>query len=292
MSAFPAYVAASAAAEARWARSLRREFEASQPRRLSRALADLGEGFARWRLAAALARLEIRNRYRGSVLGPIWLTLSTAAMLTALGYIYPTLLQIDFADYVPFLTVSLILWNVIGGMVAEACACLTGAESVIRQLPLPHTVHALRCVLRNALVAAHNLPLIAVVFLIFGIMPGAAAPLALLGLALVAVNAFFASLLLGMLCARFRDIAPIVGSVMQIAFFATPVIWKPELLGERGWWLPLNPFYSVMETVRGPLLADGGSAVAWAAALVWTALHCAMAFAFFVRFRGRVAFWV
>jgi lipopolysaccharide transport system permease protein len=270
-----------------------RHFDAAAPRRLERALADLAEGARRWRLAAALARLDIRNRYRGSVLGPIWLTLSTAVMLAALGFLYSRLFQLPVGDYLPWLAVSLILWNVIAVSVGEACTCLTAAESVIRQLPLPHTVHALRCVMRNAVVAAHNLPLIAVVFLVFGVAPGWGALLVLPGLVLFALNAFAASLLLGMLCARFRDIGPIVASVMQIAFFVTPVIWKPELLEPRlRLLLPLNPFHAVMESVRGPLLEGGGGAWVWAAAFAWTAAHCALAFAFFVRFRGRVAFWV
>jgi lipopolysaccharide transport system permease protein len=269
-----------------------RRFDAAAPERLARAVRDLGEGFARWRLAAALARLDIRNRYRGSVLGPIWLTLSTAVMLAALGLLYSTLFKIPLQEYLPWLAVSLILWSVIAQAINEGCVCLTSAEAVIRQIPLPHTVHALRCVMRNALVAAHNLPLILVVFLLLGVMPGWEALLALPGLALLALNTFAAALLLGMLCARFRDIGPIVGSVLQIAFFVTPVIWKPELLGPEARFLPLNPFHAVMETLRAPLLEGGGTLWAWLAALLWTAAHGAVAFAFFVRFRGRVAFWV
>ena len=61
-------------------------------------------------------------------------------------------------------------------------------------------------------------------------------------------------LLLGAFCARFRDIGPIVGSVMQIAFFLTPVIWQPEQLGPSRWMLPLNPFFALLEIVRAPLL--------------------------------------
>jgi lipopolysaccharide transport system permease protein len=95
-----------------------------------------------------------------------------------------------------------------------------------------------------------------------------------------------------MVCARFRDIQQIVASVMQLAFFMTPVIWKPELLGDRQWLLPLNPFFVLMETVRGPLVEGGASWLVWLAALVYTAAACGLAFAFFVRFRARIAFWV
>jgi len=87
--------------------------DAAHPERLARALGDLGRGFARWRLAMELARLDIRNRYRGSVLGPFWLTLSTAIMVSCIGLLYAQLFQMPLAAYLPFLTVSLLIWNTI-----------------------------------------------------------------------------------------------------------------------------------------------------------------------------------
>lgn len=266
--------------------------DANRPERLERALDDLASGFARWRLAAALARLDVRNRYRGSVLGPFWLSLSTAVMVVALGLLYSTLFGLPLADYLPYLAVGLIVWNLVSQTVRDSCDSLTSAEGVIRQLPLPFTVHALRCVFRNAAVAAHSLPLILVVFLIFGHVPGPEAVLALAGLLVLATNAFALALILGMVCARFRDIPPIIDSVLQLAFFMSPVLWKPELLGEQQVWLPFNPFYVLMETVRGPLVEGGASAAIWLAAAGFTLAICAVAFAFFVRFRGRISFWV
>ncbi len=266
--------------------------DANRPRRMERALEDLATGFARWRLAAALARLDIRNRYRGSVLGPFWLSLSTAIMVVALGLLYSTLFTLPLDEYLPYLAVSLIVWNLVSQTVTDACDSLTAVEGVIRHLPLPYTVHALRCVFRNAAVAAHSLPLVLLVFLFFGHLPGPEALLAVPGLLLVAANAFALAIVLGMVCARFRDIPPIVGSVLQLAFFMSPVLWKPELLKEGQVWLPLNPFYTLMEVVRGPLVQGGAAPVVWASAAGFTLLTCAVAFAFFVRFRGRIAFWV
>jgi len=266
--------------------------DAAEPRRVQRALADLETGFRRWRLAATLARLDIRNRYRGSVLGPFWLTVSTAVMVLGLGLLYSSLFKLPISDYLPYLAVSLLVWNTLSQIVNDACSSLIASEGIIRQMPLPYTVHVLRCVFRNGVIAGHSLPLILVVFLICGVLPGLEALLALPGLALLAVNAFAAALFLGMVCARFRDVAQIVASVMQLAFFMTPVLWKPELLGEARVWLPLNPFYVLMETVRGPLVAGGAPPLIWSAALLYTMLTCALALAFFIRFRGRIAFWV
>jgi lipopolysaccharide transport system permease protein len=266
--------------------------DAANPQRLRRATADITIGFSRWRLAAALAWLDIRNRYRGSVLGPFWLTLSTGAMLLGLGLLYSALFKMSLREYLPHLAVSLVIWNAIAQMVNDATISLTQSEGIIRQMPLPYSVHALRCVMRNAIIAAHNLPLIGVVFLACGHLPGPEAFLAIPGLALIFINAFAVALFLGMLCARFRDIGPIVASTMQLAFFLTPILWKPRLLGHWEPFMPLNPFFAILETVRGPLVEGGGPPLAWVAAVIYTLLALTISAAFFIRFRGRVAFWV
>jgi lipopolysaccharide transport system permease protein len=267
-------------------------FDAAEPRRRERALEDLRLGFARWPLAQALAWLDLRNRYRGSVLGPFWLTLSTGVMLVSLGVLYSALFHQNLVDYLPYLGTSLIIWNVISQIIGEACGSLTGADGIIRQMSLPFTVHALRVVIRNVLVAAHNLPLILIVFAVCGVWPGWGGLLAIPGLVLLAVNGLAATLFLGMLCARFRDISPIVGSVVQIAFFMSPVLWSPALLHINQALLLLNPFFALMEVVRAPLLEGGATGLTWLAALGFTVVHCACAFLFFVRFRARIAFWV
>jgi lipopolysaccharide transport system permease protein len=266
--------------------------DAARPRHIQRAIEDLSGGFARWRLAVALARLDIRNRYRGSVLGPFWMTASTAIMVAGIGLLYATLFRMSLAEYLPWIAVSLVVWTMISQTVSDACNSFVAAGGIIRQLPLPYTVHVLRFVIRNAIIAAHSLPLIAVVLLAFGAIPGPEAVLAIPGLVLIAVNACAAGLFLGMICARFRDIPQIVTNMMQLFFFLSPVIWKPHLLGEAAVWLPLNPFFALMETVRGPLVEGGASPTIWLAALGYTALGCMAAFAFFVRFRARIAFWV
>lgn len=266
--------------------------DASDPRRLERAVLDLRGGIGRVRLAVALARLDIRNRYRGSVLGPFWLTLSTAIMVGGIGVLYSALFRLELRDYLPFLAVSLIVWNMLNQTVQDACNSLIVSEGIIRQLPLPYSVHVLRFVMRNAIIAAHSLPLIAVVFLVCGRIPGPEALLALPGLALLALNAFAGGLFLGMICARFRDIGQIVANAMQFVFFISPVLWKPQLLGHWEAWLPLNPVFALMETVRGPLVEGGASWMIWLAAVTYTGLLCTLAFTFFVRFRGRIAFWV
>jgi lipopolysaccharide transport system permease protein len=220
------------------------------------------------------------------------MSLSTLIMLIGLGLLYGTLFKLKLSNYLPHLAVSLIVWQWMAGFINESCATLTSAEGVIRQMRLPYTLHALRVAFRNSFVAAHSLPLIPIVFLIFGQVPGPEALLAIPGLVLIGINMLAGGLLLGMICARFRDIPPIVANAVQLAFFVSPILWKPELLGDAMVWMALNPFYALLETVRGPLLEGGGPPLAWLAAIFYTTLHVVLAGFFFARFRSRIAFWV
>jgi len=257
------------------------------------ALADIAGGVRLWRLAWALGWLDIRLRYRGSMLGPFWLTISTGVMVGSLGLLYSTLFKINLRDYLPFLALSQVLWGFLAALVSEACTTFTDAEGVIRSVRMPFFVFSMRVLIRNAIALGHNILVIVVVFAAFSIWSGWEALAALPGLLVWAVDALALTLLLGAFCARFRDIQPIVNSVMQIAFFVTPVIWKPEQLGADGVAkLALNPFFDLLEIVRGPVLGSDIAATTWLGALGFSAVLCAVSWAFFVRARGRVAFWI
>lgn len=257
------------------------------------AVDDMARGARLWRLALTLGWFDIRLRYRGSVLGPFWLTLSTAVMVAALGVLYSTLFKMELHDYLPFLAISLVLWNTLSAIVGEAVTCFLQAEGMIRAARMPFTLYAARVMVRNLLVFAHNVVVILAVYLWFNTWPGVAALGAIPGLLLWILDGMAACLLLGTVCARFRDIPPIVASLMQIAFFISPIIWKPELLtGEKRALLPLNPFYTLLEVVRGPLLGASPSAIVWVSAFAWSAALVLAAWVLFVRVRNRLAFWV
>lgn len=263
--------------------------------RVRMALADLGETFRHWPLVWTLSLFDIRLRYRGSVLGPFWLTLSTAIMIAAIGFVYAGLFRQNVGQYLPFLAISLILWGFISTVTAEGATCLTQSDSMIRARRMPHSLHAARVVARNLLVLAHNLVVILVVFLVFPTRLSFSlvtlAPAMLLWL----VDGFAFALLLGVIGARFRDVPPIVGSIMQIAFYLTPIMWNPAMLAHRGLSLALiqlNPFYGLLEIMRGPLLGLPFEPTAWIIALSYSVALLGLSFLVFVQARPRIPYWV
>jgi len=253
---------------------------------------DLCEGLGQWRLVWTLAWLDIRLRYRGSMLGPFWLTISTGAMVAAMGVLYAVLFRLELRDYIPFLALSLVLWNFLGALVSDSCVAFTANEGLIRSVRMPFTLYAARIVVRNVVVLAHNAAVVVVVYVVLWTWPGGMAVLALPGLALWLVNALALSLLLGAVCARLHDIPPIVASIMQMAFFVSAVIWKPEQLGEGQWALAFNPFFSLLEIVRGPLMGTLPSPLIVGCALGYSLVLCVVTWFVFARVRGRIAFWL
>lgn len=263
--------------------------------RLRLALADLADTAKLWPLVWTLSLFDIRLRYRGSLLGPLWLTLSTAVMVGAIGVLYARLFHQDVGDYLPFLTISLVLWNFISTVASEATTCFTQADAMIRSMRMPHAVHAARVVMRNVLVLGHNVIVIAVVFALFGTRPGLDCFTLLPGSLLWLADAMAASLLLGLFGARFRDIPPIIASIMQIAFYVTPIMWNPAMLAHRGLaqaFVELNPFYALLEIMRGPLLGQPVNLGAWHLAVLYSLGLMLVTGLVFVRARPRLPYWL
>lgn len=235
---------------------------------------------------------DIRKRYRRSVLGPFWLTLSMAVMVASLGYIYGSLFRFDMTDYLPFLAISMAMWSFIAAVLNEGCSSFLEFDTLIKHVRMPLSVHALRIVWRNLIIFAHNIVIFLALAVWTGLDPGAGGLLALPGLGLLVLNGVWVSLLLGMICARFRDVPPIVASIVQLLFFVTPVMWKPELIGHNHLIVALNPIFYLLEVVRGPLLGTPPGLTAWAAALGVTVAGWAVTFATYVRFRKRISYWL
>lgn len=225
-------------------------------------------------------------------MGPFWVTLSLAAFVVGLGITYGTLFGIAMADYLPYLCIGIVVWTLLSGFILEGCTAFTGAEAAIKQMPAPLSIHIYRLVWRSIVIFLHNAVIIALVLIFFGINPGVGGMLAVPGFAILIVNGLAFSLLFGTLSARFRDIPPLMANLIQTLFFVTPVIWHVDNLKQRQIIAEWNPFYHLIEVVRGPLLHDAPSMNSWIFALVFTALNCAAALLFYARFRWRIPYWL
>jgi homopolymeric O-antigen transport system permease protein len=262
------------------------------PSRSAAAWADLAEGMSKFWMWSAMAMQDIKMRYRGSLLGPFWLTISMVIMVAAMGLIYARMFNMELEHYLPFLTIGLVVWGFVSTVITEGCQTFLAAQNVITQVRMPFSVHAWRTVYRNVIVMAHNVVIIPLVMIIFGVRVGWDAVIILPGLVLLAINGLWVSILLGMISARYRDVPPIVASFVTVIFFVTPIFWPPEAVGAWMDVLPLNPLFAAIDVVRAPLLGKVPMAYSWPMLLIVTVLGCVGTFALFAKFRSRIAYWI
>ena len=256
------------------------------------AWADLVEGMSRTWMWSAMAMQDIKMRYRGSLLGPFWLTISMVIMIAAMGLIYARMFNMEISSYLPFLTVGLVIWSFVSTVITEGCQTFLSAQNIITQVRMPFSVHAWRTVYRNLIVLAHNMVIVPLVLIIFAVPVSWHAVVILPAIVILMINGVWVSILLGMISARYRDFAPIVTSFVQVVFFVTPIFWPPEAVGVWMQALPLNPLFAAIDVVRAPLLGNAPLPYSWTVLLIVTVVGCLGTFALFVKFRSRIAYWI
>jgi ABC-2 type transport system permease protein/lipopolysaccharide transport system permease protein len=259
---------------------------------LRKALGDIWGGLQRVELWSTMGMQEIGDRYRRSIIGPFWLTISLGVMVFGLGLLYAGIFRQPVGDYLPYVAGGFTVWGLISGMVLDGSRGFIDAEPLIRQLPAPLSLHIYRVVWTNFMVFGHNIWVFIAVALLFGVPVGWATLAVIPGLILLLLNGVWIGLLLGLISARFRDVPQIIASITQLAFFMTPIIWKPDMLAGREFVLDANPFYHLLEVVRGPLLGQALALEQWLTVGLITLGGWSVTLVFFAVYRWRIAYWV
>ena len=261
-------------------------------RNFCKAKTDIVQGWRRKSLWGTMGLQEIRQRYRRSKIGPFWLTLSMGIMVLALGTLYGTIFGQELSDYLPYLSAGFVIWGLISGVILDGVSAFIQGEGLIKQLPAPLSIHIYRAAWTNLIIFAHNIVIFLLVSLWYGKYPGWTILLVPPAIMVILLNGVWIGLLFGLLSARFRDIPQIVGSVVQVMFFITPVIWKMEMLPGRALLLDLNPFYYLVEIVRSPLMGNPPSLQVILGAVLITIMGWAIAMLFYTALRWRLPYWV
>jgi len=256
---------------------------------------DLLNGLKRYDLWGRIGYMEIKRRYRRTVIGPFWSTISLAVFITVMGTVGVGLWKQQPSEYIPFLASGMMVWLMISTMVTEGCTLFINSQHLFSRMRMDYSILAYALVWRNLLGFLHNLAVYLLVAAIFvtGLF-NISILLILPGLFLVSINAVWVALLLGMACVRFRDVQQLIVTILQISLFVTPVFWPPQLLTgmTRSLFVDFNPLYSFIDLVRTPLLGKPPMLSSYVIVLAVTVIGWIATFRLFSQFRKRIAFWV
>src|SRR5580704_1248506 len=236
------------------------------PSFVNEAIQDYWCGLQNWRIWVYMAVADIRRRYRRTLIGSFWTTLSLAIFILSMGFLFSTLWKTDIKTFLPYFASGFICWTLTATIITESCATFTSVEGLLKQVAMPYASFSWLVIARNFLVFLHQLSIYIVIALIFHIPVTLYTLFIIPGLLLFFITASWLAILLGLLCARFRDMQQIVASMLQISMFLTPIFWPVSQLGDglKSYLLINgNPLYHSVSVIRQPLLGLPPSFISW-----------------------------
>ncbi|HZZ78932.1 MAG TPA: ABC transporter permease [Gemmataceae bacterium] len=244
----------------------------------------------------ALAKHDIRERYRRSILGIAWSLIRPAGMTLMLTLVFSNVFAVPVREYAPYLFVGLIVWQFFSESILQGCNSFNLGATYLRVRPVPIAIFPLRVVLSAGL---HALIGLSTATLAIAWLHGLE-PMALLTLAptlvILAITAWSLACICGILFTLFSDAQQMAEISLQALFYATPVIYLPQTWQGSGWlaWIiRCNPFSSLLELVRTPLLhgeMPDGSALA--IALAFMVVSCGIAWCSLRRIERNLVLWL
>jgi ABC-type polysaccharide/polyol phosphate export permease len=246
-----------------------------------------------WRIWARLGVQDVRLRFRRSALGVSWIFVNLSVMVLAIGFVYGNLLGQPMREFIPYLTIGLILWNYLTSSIVEGGNAFINSEGYIKQISLPIYLYIFRAFVSIGLTALVSLSAFLLVALLYRVPIGPGTLLAVPGLVLMMITSLLLVTIFAHLNTRFRDVAHLAAVGMQVLFFVTPVIFPAEMLRNRSLSLviDLNPMYHLLEVVRHPLLAAGPADWrSYAVAALFIAVLAAVASAVISFYHRRIVF--
>lgn len=224
------------------------------------ALNDFYSSLVNWRVWVYMAFADTRRRYRRTVIGPFWTSLNLAIFIFCMGFLLSNLWKQDVRDFLPYFCSGYITWSLISTIISEGCNTFISSEPLLKQLPMPFCTFAFFTVCKNYVVFLHHLLILGIIMLIFQVPVNLNTLLVIPGFLLVFITGSWITALLGMLCARFRDIEQVITSLLQLAIYVTPIFWRPEQLNPQSAALAeLNPLYHLVSVIRSPLIGQAPS---------------------------------
>ena len=257
------------------------------------AFEDLVNGMFDFKLWFYMSLYEIQQRYRRSTFGPFWLTLTMGVQALVMGYLLGFLFKNDLTKFLPFVSLSLVLWTTITNSIKDGAITFIGNHGNLIQIRRPLSSYIMRTVSRNIIVFFHLVIVYFIIAFSYDIKPTILWFLSIPGLILIIINLIWITLLVAIISTRYRDIPLIIENLFNVLLWLTPVFYEPSFLsGKMEIIIKINPFTYFLEVVRNPLMNELPSTQAVVLMLSFAIVGWIFTFLIFAKTRKRIVYWL
>lgn len=246
-----------------------------------------------WRLVHLLGITALRSRYARSRFGQAWLSVTTFIQILCTGFVWSLIWRMQISEYLPYVGIGQIVYLFLSQTINESTGVFIADARIYMNDKLPFMLSIGAHVYRNFLILLHNIPTIILLLLWSDKVHPAITLDFLLGVALAFTFIVFSSYLLATVCTRFRDLIQLVGLLIQLIFLVSPIMWKISFLPEQYQkYALINPFASMLELIRNPLLGIPVNPMALVSVSAWTALIILLAIVVYKKMNRHTIYWI
>jgi len=237
---------------------------------------------------------DIKLRYTNSILGPLWITASMGVFITCFSVVGATLFSIDIRDYLPFLTIGIITWMYMSTVLVEGADIFISHAHLILNQRSPYTAWIMRLFLRSIIIFLHNFLIFILVAIVLKIEISVYTLMFIPGFIILTLTLIGASLTISVLATKYRDIPPLLGSIIQVCFFLTPVMWDPSIIEKAGkrYILDFNPLHHLLSIVRNPLINEPVSISSYTTSIILALACLIVGWVVFTKSRSKIAYYL
>ena len=260
---------------------------------INTAIKDYSDGLKKYEIFKTLAVFDLIQKYRRSVIGPFWVTISTLFAIIVIGPLYSKLFNQSNLAYIHYLSISFILWVWISNTLNESCNLYIESSGYLREFNLPKSIYIYRLVLKNILIFFHNIIIIIILTIFFPPQNVLQIIYSLFGLIFLILNLIFISNIISILGARYRDFHQIQSNIIFLLFFITPIMWNIDMLGNKKYLAYINPVYIYIEAIRAPLLnINNEYKLIWIILIIYTIILFFISSFLFGKFKNKIIYWI
>jgi ABC-type polysaccharide/polyol phosphate export permease len=210
-----------------------------------------------------------------------------------MGVLLAYLFNQEINRFLPFISISLILWTFFSSVLNEGAVCFTSMSGVILQVNRPLSSFLFLIIWRHVLIFFHTIPIFIITALSFKIYPTTSYLLIPLGLFLFVTNVGWIALLCGIISTRYRDAPLIIQNSLNVIVWLTPIYYSITQIGKTGKLVvSLNPITYFFEVARGPLLNTPPALSVWIISFLVGVVGWLFTLIIFAKYRHRIPYWI
>jgi lipopolysaccharide transport system permease protein len=239
------------------------------------------------------ALVNLKTRYARTSLGPLWETFATSIFIFFAGFLWSKIFKMDVANFLPHLFAGMVIWKFYAQVITTSSTSYLDNAALIKYIKHEYVVHNLKGVFRDFLIFIHNLPICLLVIIYFNGLNYNFLYI-FLSLPIILISSFCISYIMSLVCLRYRDLYYLTQSLIQLVFFFTPILWKPDQLNSKAIMFVVNPniIYHYIEIIRGPLMGYRPTILNYSATLLFMIFLIFFANFLYKKYNSRIPYWL